>query len=507
MPDAVNTEFILDMQRKLFRWSDADPNKVFADVFNLVNDRRTLDHAWRKLSRNKGSNTPGTDGATRRSVEQQQGGVERFLDNIRQELRTGCFKPEPVRQRLIPKAGKSGQFRPLGIPTLKDRLVQMALKFVLEPIFEADFYPTSFGFRRGRSSHDAIAMIQRQLNPVSHGDSRFAFVIEGDIKGCFDNIDHHLLMERVRRRIGDRKVLRLIIAFVKAGIMVEGSIRHPVAGTPQGGIISPLLANIFLTGIDERYRRWTPAPRIPARRASDARNRDYWKGKPTFYIVRYADDFVVLTTGGRNEAEAERHALTKFLREELRLELSAEKTLITAAEDGFDFLGYRLKKHRTKAGRMACRLYVPRQKLQNLRRKIKSMTDVSSNGTSLSQHIRDLNPLITGWRNFYRFAGMVYREFRKMDWWLWWRMFRWLRKKYPKTSPRVIAQRFLTKRKGVSRRWAEDGITLRKFTDGGTGRYPCRGIRISNGWDATPNEWFRPVPGDYWETMNALETV
>src|SRR5580698_678627 len=132
----------------------------------------------------------------------------------------------------------------------------MALKLVLEPIFEADFYPTSFGFRPGRSTHDALALVQRSLHPVYHGPSKVRFVIEGDIKGCFDAIDHHLLMERMRRRIQDRKVLRLVLAFLKAGIMVEGSVQHPVTGTPQGGVLSPLLANIFLTAIDERYRRW-----------------------------------------------------------------------------------------------------------------------------------------------------------------------------------------------------------------------------------------------------------
>lgn len=502
MPDTVNTGFILDMQRKLYRWSDADPTRVFADLFNLVTDRRTLEHAWQRLSRNKGSNTPGTDGVTRHSVEQQQGGVARFIDDIRQELRTGTFKPEPVRQRLIPKAGRPGQFRPLGIPTLKDRLVQMALKFVLEPIFEADFYPTSYGFRRGRNSHDAIAMIQRQLNPVSHGNSRFAFAIEGDIKGCFNNIDHHLLMERVRRRIGDRKVLHLVLAFIKAGVMVEGSVRHPVAGTPQGGIISPLLANVFLTSIDERYRRWTPAPRIPLRRATYARIRDYGLGKPTFYIVRYADDFVVLSTGDRGEVEAERSALAQFLREELHLELSAEKTLITAVEDGFSFLGYRLQKRRNIRGHMACKTYVPRDKLRNLRRKIKGMTDASTTWKPLGRIIHELNPLITGWRNFYRHVGSAYQEFKKLDWWLWWRMFGWLRKKYPKTSSRVLALRHLTK--GIARRWMDGAIKLRKFTDGGVGPYLYRGTHITNGWNASPGERFRSAPADYWEIMDTL---
>ena len=255
MSSAVNTSFVLDMQRKLYRWSNGDADKVFADLFNLVRDRRTLIYAWERLARNRGSQTPGTDGVTRRTVEMRSDGVMGFLDEIREALRNGNYRPEPVRQRLIPKPGKPGKFRPLGIPTLTDRLVQMALKLILEPIFEADFYPTSYGFRRGRSTHDALVKIQQCLHPTRGGPSVYDYVIEGDIKGCFDAIDHHVLMERVRRRVSDRKVLRLILAFLKAGVMIEGTVRHPVTGSPQGGIVSPMLSNIYLTAIDERYGR------------------------------------------------------------------------------------------------------------------------------------------------------------------------------------------------------------------------------------------------------------
>ena len=283
LSDAVNTGFILDMQRKLYRWSTADPDKRFADLFNIVCDRRTLFRAWQRLARNRGSNTPGTDRVTRTKVEERPDGVAGFLEDIRQDLRRGTYQPEPVRQRLIPKPGKPGQFRPLGIPTLKDRLVQMALKLVLEPIFEADFYPISYGFRPGRSTHDALARVRHRLNPTSAGPSRTRYVIEGDIKGCFDAIDHHVLMDRVRRRIRDRKVLRLVLAFLKADIMIEGNRRHPVTGTPQGGIISPLLANVYLTAIDERYRRWVPHPRDKTRvRAQQRLQSDYKRGRPGF---------------------------------------------------------------------------------------------------------------------------------------------------------------------------------------------------------------------------------
>ena len=329
MSGEVNISFVLDMQRKLYRWSNEDPDKVFVDLFNLVCDRRTLNEAWRRLARNSGSRTPGTDGMTRHTVERRPGGAAAFLEEIREALRDGTYCPEPVRQRLIPKPGKPGQFRPLGIPTLIDRLVQMALKLILEPIFEADFYPTSYGFRKGRSTHDALVRIQKVLHPTRRGPSVYRYVIEGDIKGCFDAIDHHVMMEGVRRRIGDRKVLRLIFAFLKAGVMIEGTVRHSVTGSPQGGIISPMLSNIYLTAIDERYGRWSMRPREPSINAAARRARDRKQGKTAFYMVRYADDFVVLVDGTREQAEAEKLALAEFLKTELRMELSMEKTGVT----------------------------------------------------------------------------------------------------------------------------------------------------------------------------------
>lgn len=507
MSNAVNTGFVLDMQRKLYWWSHADPNSVFGDVFNLVCDRRMLAYAWQRLAQNRGSRTPGSDGMGRYHVEKRPGGVEGFLEEIREELRSGTYRPEPVRQRLIPKPGKPGKFRPLGIPTLKDRLVQTALKLVLEPIFEADFYPTSFGFRRRRCTHDAIAVIQRQINPTSGGDSRVTYVIEGDIKGCFDNIDHHLLMERVRRRIKDRKVLRLVRAFLQAGVLIEGTVRHPVAGTPQGGIISPLLSNIFLTAIDERYRRWTPAPREALRNAHARRWRDYASGRPIFYIVRYADDFVVLVSGTREVAEAEKDALAKFLKEELRLELSPEKTLVTDVRDGFEFLGYRIVKTKSWTGRFVCKLLIPLGKLQMLRDKIKARTKRRDLDRSFADLIDELNPLIMGWRTYYRHALRACREFNKLDWWLYHRIKRWLHKKYPKTPTRVLWRRFRGSTLQTRWRLQDRTVRLRKFTEGGTNPYPFRGTKITNGWDNVPEAWNGDRRDDFWHSLNVLASA
>ncbi|MHB1463475.1 MAG: group II intron reverse transcriptase/maturase, partial [Armatimonadota bacterium] len=463
MSISVNTGVILDMQRKLYCWSRNDRSKVFSDLFNLVCDTRTLAFAWDRLRRNAGSRTPGIDGVTSRKIERRPDGVAEFLIGIREELRQGTYTPQPVRQRLIPKPGKPGKFRPLGIPTLKDRLVQMALKIVLEPIFEADFYPTSYGFRRGRSTHDALAMIQQQLLPNRYGSAKAEYIIEGDIKGCFDNIDHHILMEGVRKRIKDKKVLRLILAFLKAGIMAEGSVRHPIAGTPQGGIISPLLANIHLSRLDERYRRWIPSPdEVSSHKPHNRRGYDRRHGRPTFFIVRYADDFVILVSGTREEAEAEKAALTTYLRDELKMELSQEKTLITRAEDGITFLGYRVVKEKSKqTGRMVGKLFIPKDKLQMLRTKLKQETCNSQIGKPMDGILKTLNPIITGWRNYYQYATGAAGEFSKLDWWLWCRVRLWAKKKHRKATSHRIRRLYSRQLTPTRTTWGGEKLVLR----------------------------------------------
>ena len=510
MSNGVNISFVLDMQRKLYRWSSEAPDRAFADLFNLVCDRRTLIAAWQKLARNSGSRTPGTDGVTRRTVEERPGGVAWFLAEIREALRSGTYRPEPVRQRLIPKPGKPGKFRPLGIPTLTDRLVQMALKLILEPIFEADFFPTSYGFRKGRSTHDALVKIQQCLHPSCSGPSVYDYAVEGDIKGCFDAIDHHVLMERVRRRVSDRKVLRLIHAFLKAGVMVEGTVRHPVTGSPQGGIVSPMLSNIYLTAVDERYGRWSMRPRERPQNAADRRHYDRSKGRPNFYMVRYADDFVVLVSGTREEAEAEKLALAEFLKAELRMELSMEKTRITGVREGFDFLGYRVAQ--TKAlrpnehghGRWVGNLFIPRGKLNDLRHRIKVMVKAVPTGCPLAKVISSLNPVLTGWRNYYRYATWARREFHKLDLWIWQRVGRWLRKKHRKAPWPMLRRRFTPGVRGQRQLWVDGRLRLCRLGDGRTMYYPHREIAKSNGWNAETKRASRNGTRDFWQAFKAL---
>src|SRR5262249_21124612 len=236
---------VAEMQAKLHRWAAADTGRRFDDLFNFVYDPATLIVAFDRVAGNLGARTAGVDGLTVADVEEQTG-VPGFLDGLRAQLKTGTFWPLPVRERKIPKPGGAGKVRKLGIPTVADRVVQAALKLVLEPIFEADFVPVSYGFRPRRRAQDAIAEIHH------FGSKGYRWVLDADIEACFDTVDHAALMNRVRHRVKDRRVLALVKAFLKAGVLTElGGREGTHTGTPQGGICAPLLANIALSVLDE----------------------------------------------------------------------------------------------------------------------------------------------------------------------------------------------------------------------------------------------------------------
>jgi RNA-directed DNA polymerase len=277
-PDLDEAEWrVLRIQTKLHQWATGDPHRRFDDLFNLVADPAFLVVAWDRVRGNRGSRSAGVDGVAPRSIVF---GKEAFLVELREDLKARRFAPLPVREKLIPK--KSGKLRRLGIPTARDRTVQAALKLVLEPIFEADFKPCSYGFRPRRRAQDAIEEI------FFYGTHFYEWVLEGDIKSCFDEIDHTALMGRVRRRIGDKRVLALVKAFLKAGILGEDQVaRDTTTGTPQGGILSPLLANIALSVLDEHFMGQWEAWGGQGGRAKRRR-----QGLANYRLVRYADDFV-----------------------------------------------------------------------------------------------------------------------------------------------------------------------------------------------------------------------
>jgi group II intron reverse transcriptase/maturase len=476
-------DWLRSVRRKLYQRSLDNPNYVFRKLWGLLMDPRNLRVALARVARNRGRRTAGVDGVTVRKVLHK--GTDRFVDALRTEIRTGAYRPSPVRRVLIPKSGQPGKFRPLGIPTVKDRVVQAAVKNILEPIFEADFFPCSYGFRPGKSVHGALEHLRLLLRPTVRGARAevgrrlpYQWAIEGDIKGCFDNIGHHGLMERIRRRVGDAKVCRLIVAFLKAGILSESQFLRTDSGTPQGGILSPLLANIALSVIEERYARhvW-PHRTLPpgtaskeiARRAATARAIDR-RRRPLLYPIRYADDFIILVSAphGPSEEEAakriaeqEKADLATALRDTLHLELSEAKTLVTSVTKPMRFLGHhvRVRVH-PMYHRMTSSTVIPKDRSQRLRSTIKGLFRGRTVNRSLQDRLKLLNPLLRGWGHFYRHASYAKKVFAAIDAYAWRTILGWLKKKHRSSIRGLIARYGFKQPHRRSIHWREGGQTL-----------------------------------------------
>ncbi len=457
---------VLGWQTKLHRWAAQDEQARFDDLFNLVCDPATLLVAWERVKRNRGSQTPGVDGQTRKRVEQI--GVSELLGELRQELKDGSYRPLPARERLIPK--RSGKLRSLGISSLRDRIVQMAAKLVLEPIFEADFCPTSYGYRPGRRAQDAI----EQVRFFIHAPRSYEWVIEGDVEDCYGSIHHGLLMEQVRRRVTDKRVLALIRRFLAAGVMREqGSLTATPSGTPQGSIISPLLANIALSVLDRHFETaW--ASRSHAQRA-----RDRATGQPSYRMIRYADDFVVLVRGTKAQAHAIKEQTAVFMREQLRLTLSPEKTAITHVDDGFDLLGFRIVRKPWRGDKRVAYSFPSERALREVMHRIKTLTKRNTMNLSLDELIHALNPILRGWANYHR-HNAAKRCFAYVSYYLWWRVMRWLRAKNPRLTWKQIRRRYW------GRKWTgPQGARLHWPAEVAVTRYRYRGHRIPSPWAAT----------------------
>ena len=452
---------VLEIQTKLHRWATDDPGRRFDDLYNLVCDPGFLLVAWDRVRGNKGARTAGVDGQTAHQIEAVQG-VEVFIDRLRTELKDRSFRPIPVRERMIPKPGTTKRRR-LGIATVRDRVVQGALKLVLEPIFEADFLPCSYGFRPKRRAHDAVA-------EVRHFTSRsYEWIVEGDIEACFDEISHSALLGRVRKRVGDNRVLALVKAFLKAGILTEeGSLKEARAGTPQGGILSPVIANVALSVLDEHFAE----SRLDSRERAKLRRR----GMPTYRLVRYADDWCLAVSGTREQAEGLCAQAAEVL-STMGLRLSPAKTLITRVDEGLDFLGWRIQRHR-KRGTTEHYVYnYPAKKaLRAVMAKIRTLCRKDTN-LPLEALLHQLNSMLRGWTAYFRY-GCSSRTFAYVRAYLWRRVFGWLRRKHPKTTWKELRRRFT--RDGW---WPADGEVV-LFNPGGVGtrRYRYRGTKIPNPW-------------------------
>jgi RNA-directed DNA polymerase len=469
-PDPHEADLLVrKMQVKLHHWARADGSRRFPDLFNLVYDPAFLTVAWQRVSTNAGAKTPGVDRMTVSFIVNRIG-VHTFLDHVRSELKSGSFRPVPVRQVMIPKA--SGKLRHLGIPTVTDRVVQAALKLVLEPVFEADFLPCSYGFRPMRRAQDAVAEIQHM---TTRG---YEWVLEADIQACFDTIDHGVLMARIRARIKDKKVLALVKAFLKAGVMTTtGDREDTFTGTPQGGILSPLLANIALTALDEHFdRQWriemaTKYQRI-RRRGKDLGN---WR------LVRYADDFVLVVNGHRQHAETLRDEVAEVIAP-LGLCLAPDKTRVVHIDEGFDFLGWHIRRMR-KPGTSQHYVYtIPSRKAQQaIRDRIRWRTRRSTLHHDLDELLLGLSRSLRGWANYFR-HGVSSRVFSTVDYHAWLRIGAWIRRKHGRRlSWREVQRRFCDQ----GWRFAHNGVTFRGASSVAITRYRYRGARIPTPWTIT----------------------
>jgi RNA-directed DNA polymerase len=367
---------VRELQRTLYRAAKADPGRRFHALYDKVHRRDVLERAWELVRANHGA--AGIDKQTIADVERY--GVTRLLDQLATDLREGGWRPLPARRVFIPKPGRE-ELRPLSIPAVRDRIVQAAAKLVIEPIFEADMLECSFGFRPRRSAHDALQVLVDE----AWGGRRW--IVESDVANCFEAIPHSQLMSAIEERIVDRNVLKLLRAMLRAGVMEDRAVRRTGAGTPQGGVISPCLCNVYLHRLD---RQWTE--------------------RGAGVLVRYADDVVVMC---RTRAESERAlvALREIL-SELGLTLKDAKTRIVELREGgegLDFLGFhhRWVRGDTPASRHLCFLarWPSRQAMRHARERIHELTDRRRLRLPVEEVVQDVNGFLRGWAGYFRYGN------------------------------------------------------------------------------------------------------
>ncbi len=409
----MNQTKMSQKQMTLAEMACQNPEHRFMNLYSLMHWEYWIRCAADAVLARPGSSTAGVDGKTR---DQFKGNFYREIASLVEDLKRKTYEPRPVRRVYIPKP--NGKQRPLGIPALRDRIVQEALRAILDPIYESDFQPHSYGFRKGRRTMDAIAVIM----PLFNESVKHYYVIEGDIQSYFDTVHHRKLLSLLKRRVADRDLLDLIWKFLKAGVMDDGLFARTEAGVPQGGVISPLLANVYLNEFDrwadQKWHSLTPYERQRRRQS----------GKGNYKMVRYADDFVVVSNDGITGVEQARQEIRDFLSTELHLTLSEEKTKITHVNEGFDFLGFHLQRVKPE-GRWVVHLRPTEKGKQRVKEKIKDLT--SRNWTWMDEYTRltTLNAIVKGWAEYYRYTSLL-EDIEDVTRYTWFRYLGWLQDKH-----------------------------------------------------------------------------
>ncbi|MGA2321446.1 MAG: group II intron reverse transcriptase/maturase [Solirubrobacteraceae bacterium] len=375
MARTTKQDQVRELQRTLYRAAKADPGRRFHALYDKVSRRDVLERAWELVRANKGA--AGIDQQTIADVERY--GVSRLLDELAADLKDGRWRPLPAGRVFIAKPGRE-ELRPLSIPAVRDRVVQTAVKLVIEPVFEADFLPCSFGFRPKRSQHDALQVL------IDQSWKGRRWVLESDVSNCFEAIPHSGLMSAIEERVSDRNLLKLLRAMLRAGVMADGAIHREVAGTPQGGVVSPVLCNVYLHRLDRQ-----------------------WAERGTGELVRFADDLVVMCHSKR-EAEAALSALRSILAE-MGLQLKAAKTRIVHLEEGgegLDFLGFHHRRvrgeHKYRHLRFLAR-WPSREAMQRARDRIREITAQRRLLLGVGVIVQDLNNFLRGWANYFRYGN------------------------------------------------------------------------------------------------------
>jgi group II intron reverse transcriptase/maturase len=405
---------------------------------------------------NKGSRTAGSDGITKQHLKDKKN-REAFVRSIVYELKNDLYEPQPAKRIHIDKSG--GDKRPLSIPTIKDRVVQQTLKLIIEPIFESDFKNCSIGFRPNRCCHDALPTFYRSITSLQ----KYFYVIKCDISKCFDTICHKTLLKIIKRRIKDKRLLGLISKVLSAGYIENGVANKPgygipALGTPQGGIISPLFANIYLNEFDKWFEN-NYGSGLTKYQKMKRRKLGYGNAK----LLRYADDCVILYNGGKNNIENLKEQVKQFLNQELRLELSDEKTHITHANKGFEFLGFHVRRYK-RNGKYMTLTSVPLGKIGTFKKKIQSATRrKGAKYESVTAKIIAMNSIILGYAEYYKYTNWKADGIPSiLDYFIGGRTFRWAKWKHVKATWKKINSKYKHRQRG----YRLDGGTIDRWNFG-----------------------------------------